>query len=154
MTFFPRIDLLQLSGRNVDAGLRAPLPKKDNVKNSGSWVLLVEDDPIFAMLFRRFWKAREGAAELVVAKNLEEMSTALRERGEPHLVILDRNLPDGDGHEVARTATWPSHCWSSLGEDATGAKPIGKEALQKAVALLLDRVDCLQSEGRGSRGQE
>ena len=122
--------------------------------SSKPWVLLVEDDPIFSLLFCRFWKASGCCVELCLAKSLAEMERALTQAdGPPSLVILDRNLPDGDGHARADSADWPSHCWSSTSEGTSAAKPRGKQALQLAVAHLQEKVTgslsaCPPSEGR------
>jgi two-component system response regulator RegX3 len=66
---------------------------------SGARILFVEDEP---SIFEPFSKAlaREGFEPIVattVAKAIE-----IAERIDPDLVLLDLNLPDGDGRDVAR----------------------------------------------------
>src|SRR5215217_8606446 len=66
---------------------------------SGARILFVEDEP---SIFEPFSKAllREGFEPTVattVAKAIE-----IAERVDPDLVLLDLNLPDGDGRDVAR----------------------------------------------------
>jgi two-component system, OmpR family, response regulator RegX3 len=66
---------------------------------SGPRILFVEDEP---SIFEPFSKAlaREGFEPVVattVAKAIE-----IAERVDPDLVLLDLNLPDGDGRDVAR----------------------------------------------------
>ncbi len=128
--------------------------------SSGRWVLLVEDDPIFAMLFCRFWRTANSGVEVSVAKDLAQMKHLIQKAPKaPSLVIFDRNLPDGDGHAVAKDAAWPTHCWSSLAQERSEAKPQGKEALRNSVEALLEIVKgespaCPPSEGSSRSGQE
>src|SRR5215211_81958 len=66
---------------------------------TGPRILFVEDEP---SIFEPFSKAlaREGFEPVVattVAKAIE-----IAERIDPALVLLDLNLPDGDGRDVAR----------------------------------------------------
>jgi DNA-binding response OmpR family regulator len=62
-------------------------------------ILFVEDEASISDPFSRAL-AREGF-EPVVARTARE-ALALAERIEPDLVLLDLNLPDGDGRDVAR----------------------------------------------------
>lgn len=105
------------------------------------WVLLVEDDKIFAMLFCRIWQTQVAAVSISVAGTLEEMRQHL-ERAEhpPRLIILDRSLPDGNGHEVACHLATPYHCWSAVGEGGTEAKPQGRAALEAVVRTLAQDI--------------
>ena len=62
-------------------------------------VLYIEDNPDNMMLVQRALEAR--GYKLLKAKNgLEGVTTA--ENEEVHLILLDINLPDIDGYEVAR----------------------------------------------------
>ena len=128
--------------------------------SSGRWVLLVEDDPIFAMLFCRFWRAADSRVEVSVAKDLAQMKHLIEKASQaPSLVIFDRNLPDGDGHAAAKNAAWPTHCWSALAQEQVGVKPQGKDALRSSVEALLEIVQgesstCPPSEGSSRRSQE
>ena len=62
-------------------------------------ILLVEDEPSIAEPFARLL-AREGF-EATVAGTVAQ-AIELFDRREPDLVLLDLNLPDGDGRDVAR----------------------------------------------------
>lgn len=124
------------------------------------WVLLVEDDPIFSMLFCRFWKAGSSGVEIRLAKSLAQVRQILEESTtDPQLCIFDKNLPDGDGHVLAGTLTLPTHCWSTLGDTGVESKPEGKAALERVVEALSgrmrERLDaCPSSEGSISSSQE
>lgn len=105
--------------------------------NGTRWVLLVEDDLIFSMLFCRFWKASYPGVEIQAASSLAAMRSLLKEAGTPPLLaILDRSLPDGDGHEAALGLSFPCHCWSALGEGGAESKPKGKPELETSVQQL------------------
>jgi hypothetical protein len=79
--------------------------------------------------------------EVVVATDLATMRTALEKAvAPPQLVVMDRTLPDGNGHEVAKTLGLPCYCWSALGEGEGQAKPQGKAALDGAVQMLADQA--------------
>jgi DNA-binding response OmpR family regulator len=62
-------------------------------------ILFVEDEASISDPFSRAL-AREGF-EAIVARTVKE-ALALAERIEPDLVLLDLNLPDGDGRDVCR----------------------------------------------------
>src|SRR3954454_10258497 len=62
-------------------------------------ILFVEDEPSISDPFSKAL-AREGF-EAIVARTGRE-ALALAERLEPDLVLLDLNLPDTDGRDVAR----------------------------------------------------
>ena len=110
-------------------------------KSVSPWVLLVEDDPIFSMLFCRFWRARNLEIEVHVAKRLAEAAQLLEgATSSPRLCIFDRNLPDGDGHLWAGTLAFPTHCWSATGEAGGQTKPEGKAALERVVEELVRRA--------------
>lgn len=102
------------------------------------WVLLVEDDPIFSMLLRRAWQATRPDVPVVVAASLAAMRQRLEEAAAPPvLVILDQNLPDGNGHLIAADLGLPHYCWSSLGDGGALSKPQGKPQLEEAVGRLV-----------------
>lgn len=102
-----------------------------------AWVLLVEDDPIFSMLVCRAWKAMHPRVPIMVAASLASTREVLAQAQlPPRLIIMDRSLPDGNGHELAAELGYPSHCWSALGEGGSLAKPQGKPGLEEAVRQL------------------
>ena len=69
-----------------------PLPPKK--------ILFVEDE---AAIFEPFSKAlRRNGFEPVVAQTASE-ALEMADRFDPDLVLLDLNLPDGDGSDVCRT---------------------------------------------------
>jgi len=65
----------------------------------GSNILYIEDNPDNLMLVRRALESR-GYKLLQAMKGVEGVETA--EREEVDLILLDINLPDIDGYEVAR----------------------------------------------------
>jgi signal transduction histidine kinase len=65
-----------------------------------SAVLIVDDSPADRALFRTLL-ARDGYEVHEVATGGEALARAREIR--PHVVVLDVNLPDTDGHEVCRT---------------------------------------------------
>ena len=74
-------------------------PKGDVGLRARSIVLLVEDDSDVRALYGNALRdAGLCVDEVVTVREALEMSGRLR----PHLVILDRDLPDGEGWEVAR----------------------------------------------------
>jgi signal transduction histidine kinase len=64
-----------------------------------STVLIVDDSPSDRALFRVLL-TREGFQVLELARGEEVVARALETR--PHVIILDVNLPDTDGHSVCR----------------------------------------------------
>src|SRR3954466_13424992 len=69
-------------------------------------ILFVEDEASISDPFSRAL-TREGF-EPIVARTARE-ALALAERMPPDLVLLDLNLPDGDGRDVARRPRRPAH---------------------------------------------
>ena len=65
----------------------------------GNNVLYIEDNPDNMMLVQRALEAR-GYRLLKAMKGIEGVATAEREAVD--LILLDINLPDIDGYEVAR----------------------------------------------------
>ncbi len=101
------------------------------------WLLLVEDDPLFVTLFQRSWKKGQPSVPLRVARTLAEMTEQLQAAEQPPLlIIMDKTLPDGDGHEVGLALNIPVHCWSATDDAGVGAKPTGKAALESSVDEL------------------
>lgn len=101
------------------------------------WVLMVEDDPLFAKIFEHFWKKEFPAVEFYVSGSLGEMRDTLSEAvTDPHLVILDHNLPDGLGSQVGDTLEVRNMCWSALGSGDLRRKPQGRQELEEAVREL------------------
>lgn len=105
------------------------------------WLLLVEDDAIFAMLFSRVFKARCSRYQLKLAKSLAEARALIDgSTGMPALMIIDRILPDGDGSSLAASVNVPNLCWSADGDGGFQMKPQGKAALEQAVTALLSAI--------------
>lgn len=65
----------------------------------GHTILYIEDDSDNSMLMKRLLE-RRGYRLLLAATGLEGVASAQRE--EVDLILLDINLPDIDGYEVAR----------------------------------------------------
>ena len=88
---------------------------------TGPRILFVEDEP---SIFEPFSKAlsREGFEPIVattVAKAIE-----IAERIDPDLVLLDLNLPDGDGRDVARALRRDRATLRSSWSPRAGPRPI------------------------------
>jgi two-component system cell cycle response regulator DivK len=77
--------------------LKRKAPNKE--KKMGNNVLYIEDNPDNMMLVQRALEAR-GYRLLKAMKGVEGVATAERETID--LILLDINLPDIDGYEVAR----------------------------------------------------
>jgi two-component system cell cycle response regulator DivK len=77
--------------------LKRKAPNKE--KKMGNNVLYIEDNPDNMMLVQRALEAR-GYHLLKAMKGVEGVATAERETVD--LILLDINLPDIDGYEVAR----------------------------------------------------
>lgn len=104
---------------------------------SESWVLLVEDDALFALLFRRAWQRLCPNIELVVVGSLADMRRRLEEAAVgPRMLIVDRTLPDGDGHQAGRDFPGLRVCWSATPTAEGWSKPQGKEELEVALRRL------------------
>jgi ActR/RegA family two-component response regulator len=109
------------------------------MSDSQQWILLVEDDPIFSMLFCRFWKGQHSRVLVTTADSLAAARRLLEQASVPPLLaVVDRTLPDGDGHEWAGTLSFPHHCWSALGEGGCLAKPKGKTELEASLGRLAE----------------
>lgn len=101
------------------------------------WLLLVEDDLIFSALLSRCWKAAYPAVPLVVVRSLGEMRQRLDGAASPPmLIVMDRLLPDGNGHQAALQLALPVHCWSAVDDGELSGKPQGKAALERSVREL------------------
>lgn len=113
------------------------------VQNKG-WVLLVEDDVVFSMLFCRFWKGRAPGVEVKVATSLLEFRDALAQRETPPLlVIMDQNLPDGNGHEAVSSLTIPCCRWSAQESPGVQLKPQGKDQFQESIEALVQAANII-----------
>ena len=64
----------------------------------GKTLLLVEDDPAFSQMLR--WELEELGYELAVAHDCQEAREECCSHRFP-VVVLDLDLPDGDGFELA-----------------------------------------------------
>lgn len=101
------------------------------------WILLVEDDPIFARLFCRCWLQAYPQIAVQVAGDLATMNSLLGQTGAPpRLIVMDRSLPDGNGHDLASGLPVQTYCWSACAEGGVAAKPQGKSALEASVQQL------------------
>ena len=105
--FFAEVDSsvnsLQANGFFVRIARRAAPPPKVGGKIT---VLVVEDDPQLAKLLSTYLKMEEFTVR--VARNRDEVTTALNEPAKPSLVLLDVVLPDADGFEIlAKMRTHP-----------------------------------------------
>lgn len=63
-------------------------------------IFIVDDDPLMLVVLRRHLAPLGHGVFL--ARNREETMAGLAEHGAPTLVVLDVNMPDIDGRELAR----------------------------------------------------
>src|SRR4051795_11510693 len=84
----------------ISTALDSPMAAQATVARvSGPRILFVEDEP---SIFEPFSKAlSRGGFEPTVATTVAK-AIEIAERIDPDLVLLDLNLPDGDGRDVAR----------------------------------------------------
>ena len=79
---------------------------KEEIHASGAAILVVEDDPHVAESLVR--GLREAGFSVATAQRLSEADEQLA-RGAPALVVLDLNLPDGDGRTWLRRVRQEGH---------------------------------------------
>lgn len=113
-------------------------------------VLLVEDDPAFIYLIRRY--ADKGGCELVSTSRGEEAVEMAREK-QPDMVLLDIMLPGMDGWQVLRalrddpaTQDIPVVLCSALSEEARSIEEGADGYLRKPV-LYQDFIGALEDMG-------
>ena len=125
-------------------------------------ILVVEDDPTLVGAIGRNLVARGYAPHC--AKTLADALAALDD-GAPALLLLDIDLPDGSGWEVARALRASGHAGvpvvvmsalrpnprlcAELGAAAVLEKPFPMEALLRQVAALLRPPAVAESVGEG-----
>lgn len=125
-------------------GNREPEPCR---KVEGSWLLLAEDDDLFASLFCRFFRKRnQERLEVRQVRSLAEARRCLsRSVAPPVFAVMDLNLEDGSGRELVSALTCPHILWSASPEPGVRAKPSGRPALEATVEEI-----SLLAEGQGS----
>ncbi|MCA9781186.1 MAG: hypothetical protein KC800_30910 [Candidatus Eremiobacteraeota bacterium] len=97
------------------------------------WVLLAEDDKLFATLFGRFWKERFPDIPLVCVGTVSGAREELKNREAPLVAILDHTLEDGTSEHLYSELSCPSLLWSACAEGELQAKPTGRDELTTAV---------------------
>lgn len=65
-----------------------------------SWVLVIEDEEDISEFLRYVLETEQFKVK--TAGTLAEARAHLKADGQPHAVLLDRGLPDGDGLELLR----------------------------------------------------
>lgn len=111
------------------------------------WLLLAEDDALFASLFCRFFQKRYGDRfEIRVVKSLSQARLSLAQSvTAPCFAVLDLNLEDGSSEEMVGLLGCDYLLWSASPENGMHPKPSGRPALEAAV----DEIATL-AEGQGS----
>ena len=97
------------------------------------WVLLAEDDKLFATLFGRFWKESFPDVPLVQVASVSGARKELDSRNAPVVAVLDYTLQDGTSEKIYSELDCPSVLWSSCAEGGIRAKPTGRDELTIAV---------------------
>ncbi len=97
------------------------------------WVLLAEDDKLFATLFGRFWKESFPDVPLVQVISIAGARRELESRSAPVVAVLDHTLQDGTSEELYSQLECPSLLWSACSEGEVKAKPKGRDELTIAV---------------------
>jgi len=104
------------------------------------WILLAEDDRLFAKLFVRFWSEAFPQIRIrIVTSNKEGVVLLQNSESRPALAVLDLNLSDGSSEELRALLQCPSVTWSAvpgIGEAAPRQKPVGRAGLVEAVKDL------------------
>ncbi|MFA5505192.1 MAG: hypothetical protein WC314_16225 [Vulcanimicrobiota bacterium] len=100
---------------------------------SNPWILLAEDDKLFAALFQRFWVGSFPEVQVVLVPSVAEARKELQNRPTPVAAVLDYTLSDGTSEELSRELSCPFVLWSACGEGHLQAKPTGRDELGRAV---------------------
>lgn len=97
------------------------------------WVLLAEDDKLFAALFGKFWKESFPEVLLVQVVSVSGARRELETRNSPVVAVLDHTLQDGTSDQLYLEMDCPSILWSSCAQGGVRAKPTGRDELTSAV---------------------
>lgn len=97
------------------------------------WVLLAEDDKLFATLFGKFWRESFPDVLLVQVVSVSGARKELESRNSPVVAVLDHTLQDGTSDRLYSELSCPSVLWSSCAEGGVRAKPTGRDELTIAV---------------------
>lgn len=124
-------------------------------KKNGPWILLAEDDKLFAMLFSRAWKHAFPDVPIFQVTTVSELSgyTGVRD-SMPCVAVLDLNLEDGTSLDVRDELACPNFVWSSDSHGEVRQKPLGKSELAECVVEIarLGGLSC--ASNRGSTGKQ
>lgn len=117
---------------------------KDDLPKPNSevpWLLLAEDDALFASLFCRFFlKFYSGQAKVTVVRSLTQLRACLLSSPRPPVfAVLDLNLEDGPSTDILSELNCPYRVWSATAENGIDEKPSGRQALE-ARALEIGRA--------------
>jgi hypothetical protein len=104
------------------------------------WVLLAEDDKLFATLFKRFWNQSYPSIPLVQVSSTKQARLELASRTPPAVAVLDFTLEDGTCEQLHSDLKCPSILWSACAEGELTAKPNGREELSRAVQLVAKKA--------------
>lgn len=105
------------------------------------WILLVEDDPLFARLFQRFWERCCPDVPCRSVGSLEGLAEILKESPAPSFVVCDRRLPDGTSDDFLFPDGLDKLIWSADGKGSFQAKPVGRVELEAAVKQISQRFE-------------
>jgi DNA-binding NarL/FixJ family response regulator len=103
------------------------------------WVLLAEDDKLFAKLFRRYWEQSFPDIPLVQVSTTVQARIELGSRNSPAVVVLDYNLEDGTTEQLHSELSCPSVLWTSCSDGHLAAKPNGRDELSRAVRAVAEK---------------
>lgn len=110
------------------------------------WLLLAEDDRLFATLFARFWKEEFAHIPLVQVSRVADAREELAKRRAPLAAVLDLNLTDGDTLELSRELTCPCLVWSACSDGEVKKKPNGRHELSCAVRSIAEKAGVVPSQ--------
>lgn len=110
------------------------------------WVLLAEDDKLFASLFTRFWNQSYPHVPLVCVSTTVHAREVLSSRSPPTVAVLDHTLEDGTSEELFTELSCPAIIWSACAEGDLLAKPKGRDELCQAVRSVAERGGVVPSQ--------
>jgi hypothetical protein len=128
----PRLGKISAMG-----GVEIEKPSAIEDHGPGRWVLLAEDDRLFARLFVKFWEQRFPEIAVVTAASLQAARILLStQRNSPIVAVLDLNLEDGCSEDLQNMLSCPSILWSASAGERWRSKPNGRNQLVKAMAEI------------------
>ena len=114
------------------------LETRHDTHMNDTWILLAEDDKLFATLFTRYWKQSFPDTPLVQVSTIVQARLELASRTPPAAAVLDYTLEDGTSEQLHTELSCPSVLWSACADGGLTAKPKGREELSLAVRAVAE----------------